>query len=268
MKSQNSLLIFLQQVFRVSEFFVVLTLIEALFLFPHAASLVASGHGNVAFFVTNGTPGYILQNDSGDFDPLAFGKQSVEGMLNSDQVAPSLGYFGFGNIAFGPFRYTTEGGRQLLVLKNLNAEAVQMDSLTGMFSFIRPTNPGEILAAIQGPFLLSVFCTGAISIAILELLSRLFRRVQQDEAFTAASIQRIRVIGILFIISGLLRPLTAWWLMRRMADYALHHTATGIYLHTPFQGSFTAITTGLVVLALAELFRQGQRLKEETALTI
>ena len=273
MQKKFTLLKVLAMIFQLSELYIGIGLVGSLFLFPYARSLVASKHGNVTFFVSNGSPNFFVSDDATDSSLVSnvvqwAAHENTEGALNYDKHPPIFSYSGYGNISFGPFGISGEGNRQALDRKNINAEAVQMDSLTGMFTLIRPANAGEILSAVQGPFLFSIFCTGLISITILELLSRMFKRVDAGEAFTPASIRRVQFIGILFIAAGILRPLTTWWLKREMADFAMHHVATRIFLHPSSESNMSAVTTGFVILALAELFRQGLRLKEETALTI
>jgi hypothetical protein len=189
------------------------------------------------------------------------------GMLWFAEQTPILSFEGFGNVSLGPLRFTT-GERFHLKMKNMAAEMVQMDSLNGMVSFIRPANPAEIIDAVRFPFLVSVACFGGINVAILEMLRRMLKKVQQGDAFTPSSIRQVQVIGLLFAASGILQPVVMGWLKRDIAAYAINHLNTGIYFDTRSMLNYPLIFTGVVILVLAELFRQGLMIKEENALTI
>jgi hypothetical protein len=78
----------------------------------------------------------------------------------------------------------------------------------------------------------------------------------------------VQVIGLLFIVSGILQPMATGWLKREIAAFATNHLTTGISFDTRTMSNYPVIFTGAVILALAELFRQGLIMKEENTLTI
>lgn len=251
----------------VGQLYIGMFLTSSLFAFSYATSVVENKKGNIAFVIGPGVPSIYLTQGSAKFSAIQ--EVSLMGLqsLWFAGLTPFLSWEGHGNISLGPLRFTT-GARYRLEMKNMNAEAVQMDSLNGMVSFIRPANPAEILGTVRFPFFASVFCFGAINLAILEMLRRMLRKVQQGDAFTRASVRGVQAIGVLFILSGILQPLATGWFISEIAAYATNHLTTGILFDTRSILNYPVIFTGAVILALAEIFRQGVALKEDNTLTI
>jgi hypothetical protein len=137
-----------------------------------------------------------------------------------------------------------------------------------MVSFIRPTNPGEILNAVRFPYLVSLFSFCAFNLSILEMLRRMLKKVQRGDAFTHSNVRGIQAIGIFFVLSGVVQPLVVGWVKSELAAYALDHLTTGIHLDVRSIANYSVVFTGAVILALAEVFRQAVILKEENTLTI
>jgi hypothetical protein len=174
-----------------------------------------------------------------------------------------------GSITFGRFRFRSgEDARHLDAPGN--DHGVVIDALEGSFTFPNSANASEILAPVKWPCICNILSTGVITIAILELLGRMFRKVEEGEIFTKRSIRHAQMIGFLFLASSLCKGGMAGWLKSAMGAVVLQHVPTGtIYLNTSANGDFgPGLVTGLVILALAEVFRQGLVLKEENALTI
>lgn len=272
MKKKYYLLRFLAVTFGMSELFIAIGIVSTFFLFPYATRMVGERSGNLAIFVTNGTPSPGFNFTQGRFGSFSWGTAEDQ---DPTPMRPSIRYprmpanFSFGSITFGRFR-TDESARQLK-MANPDGTVAVLDSLEGSFTFTigNPADATAILAPIKWPFILSFLFTGGITIAILELLSRMFRKVAVGEAFTRTSIRHVQAIGLLFIISSLLKGFTAAWLKHAMASVVMQHVATGaIALDSSSKGDSSGFVTGLVILALAEIFRQGLILKEESTLTI
>jgi hypothetical protein len=269
MKKKHYLLKFLAVTFGISEIFIGIGVISTFFIFPYAARIVEERTGNLGIFVTNGTPGFIFtRNRGGGFSWISV-EQDQTPALRPRGAPVFTATPRVGRVTFGRFR-TNETARQLKMANNTGTSAV-IDSLEGSFTFdvANSTDATAILAPIKWPFILSFSCTGLTTIAILELLSRMFRKVAAGEVFTRTSIKYAQAIGLLFIGSSLLKGLSAGWLKHAMASVVMQQVATSAnYLDSSARGDTSGFITGLVILSLAEIFRQGLNLKEDTALTI
>ena len=94
--------------------------------------------------------------------------------------------------------------------------------------------------------------------------------VERQEVFSPSNIRNVRTIGILLVVSAFLRSLASSWLAVRMAGIVTPFLAGGkVTLESSTEGGFLrGLATGLLILVLAEVFRQGLTLKEESDLTI
>ncbi|HEY5079457.1 MAG TPA: DUF2975 domain-containing protein [Opitutaceae bacterium] len=141
--------------------------------------------------------------------------------------------------------------------------------IEGVVTLERPDEAAEAMASAKWPFAFSAFCTGAASLAVLELFRRMLKSVEIGEVFTLSNIQNVRKVGILLVASCILKAVAAAWLVVRMSALVGPHMAGGRYsLESSSEGGLPGLATGLMILALAEVFRQGLKLKEESDLTI
>lgn len=100
---------------------------------------------------------------------------------------------------------------------------------------------------------------GALALAVLGLLWRLVRSVAVDDVFTQTSARRVALIGGLVAVGGSLVQLGTYWLE---AGIVARSAADGI-LKAAFSFSFVPLWLGLVVVTLAEVLRQGARLRQD-----
>jgi hypothetical protein len=123
----------------------------------------------------------------------------------------------------------------------------------------------------------ALFCT-----ALFELLRRLFRNVGRGESFTAQSVRLVQIVGGSLIVYALVSAIGESWFAYAMYGYLAEHTQIAIsgtpVLLPPAEpppwlgyesplGS-TEFFAGLLVLALAEVFRQGLALQRDNDLTV
>ena len=118
---------------------------------------------------------------------------------------------------------------------------------------------------------------------IFDLLRRLFRNVGRGESFTPQSVRLVQIIGGALIVFAVAEAIIKGWYMRMVAAYLLQHSALTVsgsavrlpqlnpaQIHfghwLPFGQS--AFWSGLLVLALAEVFRQGLALRRDADLTV
>lgn len=118
--------------------------------------------------------------------------------------------------------------------------------------------------------------------ALFELLRRLFRNVGRGESFTPQSVRLVQVIGGALLVFAVVSAIGKSWFAYEMYAYLVDHTqiavsGTPVHLppatrppwlgyHFPFRNA--AFLAGLLVLALAEVFRQGLALQRDSDLTV
>ena len=130
----------------------------------------------------------------------------------------------------------------------------------GDLTFTPPPSRAFLLAASAGLF-------GALLLAawILAQLRAVFRTVRDGHPFVPANADRIRRIGYIVIAGELGRDALSV-AGARMFAYRL--SADGLAFGGFPQVNLLAIFAGLVIIAIAEVFREGTRLDEEQSLTI
>lgn len=125
---------------------------------------------------------------------------------------------------------------------------------------------------------------GAIFFVVLfDLLRRLFLNVGRGDSFTRQSVYLVQIIGGSLILYSLVSAFAEAWFFHALWAYLAEHamlTISGNQLHLPAPqgmrlwhgGSFPfgspVFFSGLLVLALSEVFRQGLALKDEHDLTV
>ncbi len=142
----------------------------------------------------------------------------------------------------------------------------------------KPSGAIELLKRYGLPLLLiyAVFFT-----ALFELLRRLFRNVGRGDSFTPQSVRLVQIVGGALIVFSLISAVGESWFAHAMYAYLTEHTqiaisGTSVRLppaeNMPLLGRFPfgspVFFSGLLVLALAEVFRQGLALQRESDLTV
>jgi len=143
----------------------------------------------------------------------------------------------------------------------------------------QPAGAVELFKAYGLPVLLiyALFCT-----ALFELLRRLFRNVGRGESFTAQSVRLVQIVGGSLIVYSLVSAIGESWFAYAMYGYLAEHTQIAISgtpvllpsaepppwfgYESPFGSA--EFFAGLLVLALAEVFRQGLALQRDNDLTV
>lgn len=104
-----------------------------------------------------------------------------------------------------------------------------------------------------------------LGMAIIYQLRKIFATLVDGNPFLLANAKRMRTIGVL-IFGGVLLQLIAgisigWLIMEKVI-------VTGVAFSAKGELNMGGIFFGLVMLILAEIFRQGALLKEEQDLTV
>ncbi|MGH8130876.1 MAG: DUF2975 domain-containing protein [Steroidobacteraceae bacterium] len=143
----------------------------------------------------------------------------------------------------------------------------------------RPAGAIELFKSYGLPVLLiyAVFFT-----ALFELLRRLFRNVGHGHSFTPQSVRLVQIVGGSLIVFSLLSAIGESWFAYAMYGYLVEHTQfviSGTPVHLPpaecppwlgYESPLGSpeFLAGLLVLALAEVFRQGLALQRDNDLTV
>ena len=104
-----------------------------------------------------------------------------------------------------------------------------------------------------------------VALYICWSLRGLLKTVLQGRPFTAENGRRIRNLGLVILISGLVWPLVEYVSARAVLALV---TFEGMSLSPAIGGSKDVVLTGLLLLVLSTIFRHGTELEEERSLTV
>jgi hypothetical protein len=141
----------------------------------------------------------------------------------------------------------------------LGVDAAEIQHVRGSMSFPPPSR-----ASVAGPMALVALMLAFILWALSQLIA-VFRSLRDRQPFVPGNAIRIRRIGYAVIAGELLRSL----LVFSSNSYAMtHFSADGLRFDARPDVNLVAIVHGLIILAIAEVFRAGTRLNEDQSLTI
>jgi hypothetical protein len=100
---------------------------------------------------------------------------------------------------------------------------------------------------------------------VVTQLRHVFRSLSRGMLFVPENARRIRWVGFAVILSEFVRAALVYF-----SSYytSLHFTANGLRFVASTEFDGTPIFSGLAILVIAEVFREGARLKEDQSLTI
>lgn len=111
-------------------------------------------------------------------------------------------------------------------------------------------------------FALARIGTGVLAVCVLYLLLRIVRTLRAGDPFVAANARRLTVMGFLVAVGGIVLQA-----VRTAAEMAViervDRLAPGVVGGREFELSFLPVAAGLLLVGLAEVFRQGARLRED-----
>jgi hypothetical protein len=142
----------------------------------------------------------------------------------------------------------------------LGVERAHIHNVRGSLKFPSPASaPSITLALIAAVMMLGV------ALWALGQLRAVFRTVRDGQPFVRANATRIRRIGFVVIIGELGRAAVVFASNR----YAMtNFSAIGLKFDAPPDLHVFTIIHGLIILAIAEVFRAGTQLYEDQSLTI
>jgi hypothetical protein len=177
--------------------------------------------------------------------------------LAADLPVPAGFALEIGPMSFSVRPASPDPSRNLTILLPVSMDATGRDAvmpkMRGSYRFA--AEKGAFLSA--SIMLLDIFLV--LSIGIVDQLRKVFRTLEEKEPFQAENAKRIRRIGWTVILLEVMRALaTAYW-----SGWAtLEGWRAGSHIGA------TGVLFGLLILALAEVFREGARLREDQSLTI
>ena len=107
---------------------------------------------------------------------------------------------------------------------------------------------------------------GALILLFLQNLRRIFQRVRDGAAFDALNVVRLRTLGVLLVmlavLSGVAQTATSMAVRRGLTTGSTLTVPAGIHM------DMSLVLVGLVLMALAEVFRRGAELEHEQSLVV
>jgi hypothetical protein len=223
-------------------------------LIPYSEEMVGAGRQSIRITIPHGPffVGCSLQ--------FGAGPNSPDG---SHQPGGNISDTGSGVFSVGPIRLRAAN------TTGASAQGVSIRDIDGIVTIAQADNAARALRFVRWPFLFSMICTGLTCAALLELARRVLRSVEKQEVFTSENIRNVYGIGIILIVSNVVNHLLVGWLVSRTIAFVTTQLPEGTAaLDSSFVIEPFGIAAGLLIVALAEVFRQGLALKEENQLTI
>ncbi|GCC52495.1 hypothetical protein SanaruYs_27320 [Chryseotalea sanaruensis] len=147
------------------------------------------------------------------------------------------------------------------------------------------TNKVAIEFKTASTYIKTVFLSYGVSSFFYSLIIFLFIRafvnsLRDQSVFTVQNVKRLRIIGILLLLAAPLNALQDYFMRSLVEDYFTHSIFNldggiagrlGLWLgSSTANGTFVSswIIAGLIIMVIAEVFKQGLQIKEEQDLTI
>ena len=142
---------------------------------------------------------------------------------------------------------------------------------------------GEIVALLKRYGLPLALVNVLFLTTLFELLRRLFRNVGRGDSFTPQSVHLVQAVGVLLLVFSVVSGIAENWFAWAAYDYFSQHTqiaVSGTPLRLPAASDHpnlfgnanlfghSVFFSGLLVLALDEVFRQGLALQRDSDLTV
>ena len=152
--------------------------------------------------------------------------------------------------------------RQALPVRapSLGIEGAQIEHVRGSVTFSPPAGASLVPSALFG--LVVMF---ALALFVVGQLRAVFRTLRDGRPFVPANATRIRWIAIAVIAGEIGRAVVMY---SANAYVMTHFSANGLQFDARPDLNLITIVHGLIILAIAEVFRTGTRLDEEQSLTI
>jgi hypothetical protein len=152
---------------------------------------------------------------------------------------------------------------------------IQLLRLNGELNLNLNTTDPELSTTIRWTLLPRFVAAFIATWLLMGLLKKLCARIEQGQILSEANLRSVRNLGFFLILYTLADALLQIWTIFKLGGYLIRHaTITGVNLtldgslHSLAHVSLDYLIIGLLVLLVAEAFRQGLALKEENDLTV
>ena len=158
-----------------------------------------------------------------------------------------------------PVTVEVDAGTHRVTAPSLGIDDGQLSRLGGSLRF--PARKGPLFIANL------TILAGSLALAlwVLGQLRGLFRTLRDGRPFVPSNATRVRRIGWAVILGEL-----AWSAVMFFENYyaMTHFSAPGLSFDARLHVDVFAIISGLIILVISEVFREGTRLDEDRSLTI
>ena len=143
---------------------------------------------------------------------------------------------------------------------SLGIEGAQIEHVRGQLKFSPPLG-----ASLVAPALVGLAIMLALVLFVVGQLRAVFRTLRDGRPFVPANAARIRWIAFAVIAGEIARTAVVY---SSNSHVMTHFSANGLRFDARPDLSILTIVHGLIILAIAEVFRVGTRLDEDQSLTI
>jgi hypothetical protein len=128
-----------------------------------------------------------------------------------------------------------------------------------------PSEQGGPSGLFLAGLLTLVLVVAGVVLFFLQQLRGIVATVAEGDPFVRANARRLRVLGVLILVLGVIQPLAEFATSLILRS---QFVTQDFQISTRFGFEFSYLFAGLSVLVLAEVFRHGAALREEQALTV
>ncbi len=181
---------------------------------------------------------------------------------------------------FGPLTVDMMGQPGTVVLRAAGGDSdFTVTALRGSLTLF-VEKAGGLIEVVKHYGLPVILIYSFFLVILFDLLRRLFRNVGRGESFSRQSVYLVQGLGASLIVYSLVSAFAESWFLQATFAYLAQHavvTVSGTSLRLPAPHGFSmphgtggspVFFSGLLVLALSEVFRQGLALKNENDLTV
>jgi hypothetical protein len=225
-------------------------------LFPFAESNVRNGaHITISKDVKLGGFSYILQEHN-----LTVTSDSSATPDSTKEAA--------GSVTVGPISLEAGKAGQLFKGAALGKD-VDVRRVEGMVAFTGPEKAPEALRVFKWPATIGEFCKMLMGLAFFEMIRRLLSSSEKGDLFTDANVRMLRTIAFITIVLDLIKFAAAAILTNRINAFVVPFFSDGTWiLPTTMPGRLAGVISGISLLIVAEIFREGLKFRKDSDLTI
>lgn len=173
-----------------------------------------------------------------------------------------------GVVSLGPFSLTPNKDGQYFKGATTDAD-VSVQKVEAIVAFKGPLRAKEALDASKWPAVIGELCAILTGLAFFEMLRRLLSSAEKGDLFTDSNVRMLRQVGFLMIGLDLVRFTAGAILMSRLNAIVAPFFTNGIWtLSTTVSGRLTGAISGISILLLAQVFREGLKFRKDSDLTI